>query len=90
VALTGALADREVDEHELPGDADLVRGETDPGGGVHRVDHVVDELLDRLVDLGDRLGGLTEHVVAVFADGQDHFFFRLSIIASTVWAARFL
>ena len=45
VQLAGSLADGEVDHHQPLRDADLVRGEPDARRGIHRLDHVVDELL---------------------------------------------
>ena len=94
--LAAALADGEVDEHETLRHADLIRREADAGGGVHRVDHVVDQLLQRAVDLRDGLGRQAEDFGAVLDDGKNchgisyAFFLRVSIIASTVCFARFL
>ena len=52
-----------VDEDPLL-DADLRRGQADAGRGVHRLDHVLGELDQRAVDVGDVLGHPLEHGVA--------------------------
>ena len=52
--LPGVLADREVDHDDAQGDADLRRGQADAGRGVHGLDHVVEERVDRAVDLASR------------------------------------
>ena len=44
----------------------------DPRRGVHRLDHVVDELLDLGRDVGDGGRRLMQHVSAVAQDRADH------------------
>src|SRR6266542_466862 len=68
VELLGTLADGEVDDHEPLRDADLVRRQADAGGGVHGDDHVVDQLLQRVVEVGHGRGGAPEDIVSVFND----------------------
>ena len=53
------------------GDADLRCGEADAGGVVHRLPHVFDELVDRLVDGADAPGLLAEDRVAGATNGND-------------------
>ena len=61
-----------VDEHPQA-DADLRRGEPDAGRLEHRVDEVLDEGAQLLVEGGDRSGGGAQHGVAEQADGtQGH------------------
>src|SRR5437588_928238 len=71
VQLLGTLADGEVDDHEPPGDADLVRREADAGGGIHGDDHVVDQLLQRIVEVGHGRGEAPQDVVAEFSNWKN-------------------
>ena len=43
--------------------ADLDRGKADAGRVVHGLEHVLDQLPGRSVDLGDRLGNLPQPLV---------------------------
>jgi hypothetical protein len=94
VQLFAPFADGKVDDHQPLRHADLVRGKPDAGRCVHRVDHVVDQRLQTRVDITHRLRGQAKDLGAIFHDRKNRhpqpFFFRLSIIASTVWFARFL
>ena len=57
-----------VDEEPLL-HADLGRGETDTRGVVHRLEHVLGQLHEPTVDLGDLVGALAQHRIADDADG---------------------
>ena len=62
----------DVDDRQTQGHADLRRGQADAGRGFHRLDHVVDELLQGAVDLADPLGLLAQNRVADDEDGSNH------------------
>ena len=64
--------DRSIDDEQPKRHADLRRREADARRGVHRFDHVVDQLVDVVGDLFDRAGRVVEGAVAVSEDGQDH------------------
>lgn len=66
VLVVGAV----VHEHPLP-DADLVRGEADALGGVHRREHVLDEPVEGRAESGDLRALRVEHRVAQQAHGAD-------------------
>src|SRR5712691_2021510 len=62
----------DVDHGQAQGDADLGRSQTNPRGNLHRLDHVVDELLNLPIDLGDLFGFLTQNGIADDEDGPNH------------------
>src|SRR5579862_4051345 len=70
--LFGALLEAEIDDGDAPGDTDLRSGEADALRCVHRLEHVVDELAQLIVELGDGLGGPFENRVGIFDDLQGH------------------
>ena len=69
-----------VDDRQALGDADLRRSQADAVRGVHRLEHVVDEFLQFVVEDGHRLGALLQHRIAKFYDGVDHSGFRGSVL----------
>ena len=54
------------------GDADLRCRQAHAVGGVHGLEHVLDQLLKLFVEGRDLGGGLIQHWVAVFDDGVNH------------------
>ena len=60
-----------VDHDDLLVHVDLGRGQADAGRGVHGFGHVGDELLQRLVEDGDRGGDLVQPGIGVAKDVQD-------------------
>jgi hypothetical protein len=50
-----------VDHRDPPRQPDLVRGQTDPTGCVHRLEHVVDDPPNLVVDLGHLGAPLAKH-----------------------------
>ena len=68
----GIAAGRDVRDEDPQRHADLRRRQPDARRGVHRLDHVVDELLDVRCDFGDGGGRLVKHLVAVAKDRPDH------------------
>jgi hypothetical protein len=71
-ALGAALVPPDVDHRQALAEADLGRGEPDPLGVVHRLEHVFDERVKLVVKGGDGLGARLEGGVAVKDDGLDH------------------
>ena len=61
-----------VNDGQLEGLADLLRCQTDTGGGMHRLKHVRDELADGRGDLSDARTFLPQHRISVFKNRQDH------------------
>ncbi len=57
----GIFLEGDVDDGDAASDADLRRGEADAVGGVHGLEHVVDELLQFVVEDSHGLGGLFEN-----------------------------
>ncbi len=57
-----------VDDREPLRDADLRRGETDALRGVHRLEHLVDQLLELRVEDGHRRAGLRQHRIGILHD----------------------
>ena len=64
--------DRDVDDEDAQRHADLRRRQPDARRGIHRRDHVVDELLDLRRDLADRAAGRCSTSLAVLDDGPEH------------------
>ena len=60
-----------VDHQHALGNADLDGGEADSGRGVHRVEHVVDQPAQIVVDLVNRLGDLAQTRVRNFDDREN-------------------
>ena len=58
------------DEHAEP-DADLGRSQTDAGGGMHGLDHVVDQRLQIVVEVDHLPRGAVQGVGAMPKDGAD-------------------
>ncbi len=69
VELAFLLAGGDVDDTDPLAAPDLVGREADPGGRVHRLDHVLDEPAQVVVDPLDRDGGPEQHGVGVENDG---------------------
>src|SRR6185369_13885253 len=61
----------DVDHRQSLGAAHLRRGEADALGGVHRLEHVGDELAQLVGDLGDGLCRLAKYRVAQHPDVED-------------------
>jgi hypothetical protein len=59
-----------VEDEQLEVDADLVRGQADALGGVHRRDHVRDQLVQLVAELGDGLVQPVHDILAPPRDGQ--------------------
>jgi len=61
-----------VDDRDAASDADLRRGEADAVRGVHRLEHVIGELFQVIVENGDCFGRPLKDRVAKFYDWIDH------------------
>jgi hypothetical protein len=61
-----------VNDAESLGHADLWRGESDAGRGIHRFDHVVDQAIEVRVEGGHGLGWLMEAWLTVADDRSKH------------------
>ncbi len=72
----------DVDDRQAQGDADLGCGQAHAGGDLHRFDHVVDQLLNRPIDLGNLLRFLTQHGIADDEDGPNHNSRRAAVMSS--------
>ena len=57
-----------IDHQHAQRHPDLDRGETNPGGVVHRLEHVFDEGLQFRIELGDGDRDLLEHRIGDFED----------------------
>ena len=64
----GALPGREIGHEEAQRDADLVRRQPDPGGGVHGLGHVAQQLPQFVVEPLDRPRRLEQHGIRVEND----------------------
>jgi len=64
----GFLTHLEVVDKEALSDANLRRRQTEAGFGIHGFQHVFRQLHERAVDIGDLLGDLFQHRVAVRTD----------------------
>src|ERR1035438_1332350 len=68
-----ALAVRDIDDGDLPGKADLRRGQADALGRVHRLEHVRQELIEvRRIELGHGFRFELEHRIAEFDYRVNH------------------
>ena len=67
-AVFGALVEADVDDGDLLGDGDLGGGEADALGGVHAVEHLVDELGELGGEFGDGFALFEEDGVGVEDD----------------------
>ena len=68
----GIFFESDIDDGDAATNADLRGGQADTVGGVHRLKHVFDELLQLLVEDGYGFGRLFENRVAEFYDGINH------------------
>ena len=68
----GIFFESYIDDGDAPRNADLRGGQADALGGVHGLEHVVDELLQFFVEGRDFFRGLFEDRIAVLNDGMDH------------------
>src|SRR5262245_48751139 len=59
-----------IDHKQLQGDPDLWSRQTNARGGVHRLNHIVDETLQSIVKSIDRRSLTTQHRIGKFADGH--------------------
>ena len=72
------------DDHALV-HVDLRRGEADAFGGVHRLEHVVDELADALVDCRHRPGHCVQARIGVAKDVELGHLYRIDSAAGRLW-----
>ena len=71
--LAGAILDSAKVEHrELDGMADLLCGQSDSLGRIHRVEHVGYQTSEGVIDLCDRSAPLAEHRIPILHHGQNH------------------
>jgi hypothetical protein len=68
----GIFFECDIDYGESLRDTDLWGGESYTMRGIHGLEHIVDELLQVVVEVGNRFGRPFEYRVAVFDDGIDH------------------
>ena len=69
----GILFESDVDHGDAAGDADLRRSQAHSAGSIHRLEHVLDQLLQFFVEDCYFLGRLLEDGISEFHDGIDHF-----------------
>ena len=63
------LAGRSVDDRQTPGDPDLRRGEAQPLGGIHRLEHALDQFAQFAgAEFQDRFGRRFQNRIAVLDD----------------------
>src|SRR6187402_213435 len=70
--LLWSLLKAEIDNRDAARDVDLRRSQTDTLRGVHGLKHIVDELLQRVVEERDRLCDLLENGIRKFDDFVEH------------------
>ena len=70
--ILAVAADADVDDEDAQRDADLCRREADARRGVHRLDHVVDEALQVVVERRHVGRRLVQRPLAVAEDGTNH------------------
>ena len=63
----------DVNHGDAARDADLRRCQTHAASGVHRLEHVLDKLLQFFIEDRDFLGRLLEDWISELYDGIDHF-----------------
>ena len=68
----GIFLEGDVDDGDALADADLRSGQAHAMRGVHALEHVVGQLAQLVVELGDGGGRLLQYRVAKFHDGIDH------------------
>src|SRR6266545_6425970 len=68
----GILLERHVNDREAFRDADLRSSQSHTVGGIHRLEHVLDEFLNLGIEDRHRLRMLFQNGVAKFYDGVDH------------------
>jgi hypothetical protein len=69
----GVLFERDVNHGDAERHADLRRGQAHTAGGVHRLEHVIDEQLQFAVENGDFVGRLLKDWISELYNGIDHF-----------------
>src|SRR5271165_164665 len=68
----GVFLESDIDDRDALADADLGSGEADAVSGVHALEHVVGQLAQFVIELGNGDGRLLQDRVTVFDDGIDH------------------
>jgi hypothetical protein len=66
------LFEGDVDDRYAAGDSDLGRGQSNPASGIHRLEHILGEFLQFLVEDCDLFGRLLEDRISELYDGIDH------------------
>src|SRR5580698_3309707 len=66
------LFERDVNDGDAARDTDLRSGEADAASGIHRLEHVIDELLQFFVEDRNLLGWLLEDWISELNDGVNH------------------
>src|SRR5215469_2484126 len=68
----GVFLEGHVDHSNSLADANLRGSQSDAVGGIHALKHVIGELPEFIIELGDRGRRLLQNRIAVFDDGIDH------------------